>query len=78
MMSRARDNHKSGASGAGEARQGPTDRSAPVRAPTLACAVTSAESEAHCLTKFLKRSALAAGLLIAALAGAAAVISAIT
>ena len=38
----------------------------------------SAESEARCLTRFLKRSALAAGILIAALVALAIVISALT
>jgi hypothetical protein len=37
--------------------------------------LTSADSEAQCLTRFLKRSALAAGALIAALVAVAIVVS---
>jgi hypothetical protein len=67
---------KSDASGVDAARQGPTDRYAPGQPSTPVC-VMSAESEARCLTRFLKRSALAAGILIAALVAVAIVISAV-
>jgi hypothetical protein len=76
-MARDSDKDKSGASGADAARQGPHDRYAPALAPTPACVVMSAESEARCLTRFLKRSALVAGILIAALVAVAIVISAV-
>jgi hypothetical protein len=67
---------KGGASGADAARQGPHDPCGPALAPTPGCVVTSAESEARCLTRFLKRSAWAAGILIASLIAVAIVISA--
>jgi hypothetical protein len=76
-MARDSDKDTSGASGADAARQGLHDRSAPALGPTPACVVVSAESEARCLTRFLKRSALAAGILIAALIAVAIVISAV-
>jgi hypothetical protein len=75
-MARTSDKDKNGASGA-DAAQEPHDRYAPALAPTPACIVTSAESEARCLTRFLKRSALAAGILIAALVALAIVLSAV-
>jgi hypothetical protein len=74
-MARNSDKDKSGASGADAARQGPHDRHAPALAPLPACVVMSAESEARCLTRFLKRSALAAGILIASLIAVAIVLS---
>jgi hypothetical protein len=73
-MTRDNDTDTSGASGADA---GPHDRYAPALAPTPACVVMSAESEARCLTRFLKRSVLAAGILITALVALAIVISAI-
>jgi hypothetical protein len=79
VSSMARDNDKdtSGASGADAARPGPHDGYAPALAPTPACVVVSAESEARCLTRFLKRSALAAGILIASLIAVAILIPAV-
>jgi hypothetical protein len=64
-MARTTDKDKRGASGADAARHEPHD------------VVMSAESEARCLTRFLKRSALAAGILIALLIAVAIVISAV-
>ena len=71
VSSMARDNDSADVTGA-DAAQG-----APALAPAPACDVMSADSEARCLTRFLKRSALAAGILIAALVAAAIVISAV-
>jgi hypothetical protein len=76
-MARDNDKDKRGASGADAARQEPHDRYAPALAPTSTCVVMSAESEVRCLTRFLKRSALAAGILIASLIAVAILISAV-
>jgi hypothetical protein len=75
-MARNSDLDTSGAPGADAARQGPHDQSAATLAPTPQC-VMSADSEAQCLTRFLKRSALAAGILIGALVVLAIVVSAV-